>query len=206
MPTVDLHLDQQLIASVASAGYSMINLHIYGSPKQEQFATADLFAAHFPEEGKARTHFFIGQQLVSAGQPVCISFTEHGACSHAGKTLEELYPDEPAVPEDYDFSLSQAEMEAYQAQPDLRSPYRLTVSSPSGETLSISTASTDGFTLSAQWLQDWHPESLKISLRGYRRVGNEADSERVDYFQTRLKTGESLHLVIDSVDESVVAT
>lgn len=164
MPALFVSVDGQHLATVAVDDNAMIALHLYGNRSHENFAVLDMHGGRYGE-GQPQCHLiWIAEWKLGPGQVVVVAFVADAPTSHKGKTIAELYPDEPQA-EKTDFTITDSAFEALSARPLLRDGYAFTLASSAGAEVSGRTEGDEvSFGLSVTWTAQHRPDSARYSL------------------------------------------
>lgn len=188
MPALSVAIDQQPLATVSMDGYDVINVRVGGTRIDGQLASLDLFGGRYPAVGESCHLTWISEYPIQAGQVITVTFLETASTSHAGKTIEELFPDKPAATE-ADFKPEAEIFAALRAAPVLRDKYSFRLESSAGTKFYGETAHDDhGFGYSVLW-NSYCPERVRVSLRSYTLNTLEARLPGRSHVEETLNTG-----------------
>jgi len=191
MPAFSVAIDGNTIATVCTDGFNVMNVRASGTLVEEEVANLDLSGGSYPENGESTSLTWVNHVPLSAGQIITISFLESAQSSHAGKTIEELFPNE-ARTEISDFKPTAEIFEEIRAKSKLRNKYIFHLKTSKGSNFDGGTKPGDfGFALSVLW--NWlSPERASMSLHSYTLESIEMAGP-VDYlFDERLYFGDSV--------------
>ncbi len=191
MPAFSVAIDGSAIATVSMDEYNVINVRVEGTQLDEDIAHLELSGGCFPEQGESTHLTWINELPLRAGQVVTISFLEYAETSHAGKTIEELFPDEGPSKE-ATFKPYSEIISELRAKPKLHSTYSFRLELSTGTVFEGETKLDDfGFALSVLW--DWlSPERAKVSLHSYTLDSLETRGPVRDYLYERINFGDSV--------------
>ena len=191
MPALHVSIDGNPIATVSTEGNEVLALSIHGSLVEEEFAHLDIDGG---PQGKYLA--WIPQLPIKAGQSVLVQFLEHGESSCAGKTIEEMFPEEE-VDRDMDFTSTAQQFAELRSKPKARERFSFNLSS--GEIcLSSETRSDDyGFGFTVLW-NSFHPERARFSLHSYTLDELESKAPMNYLAQERLNLGGEVKLVVSA--------
>lgn len=166
MPALDVSLDGVRIATVNMDGLDVVSVNVGGTQVDDELASLNVSGGSYPEGGQPNSLTWVCDVPLRAGQCVTVAFLEKAASSHPGKTIEELFPDEPAVTQT-DFTVTAEIFRELRAKPKLhqRFPLRLAVSSGTSF-VGMTAANEHGFGFTVLW-NSFHPEQARVSLHSY---------------------------------------
>ena len=167
MPTISVSLNGQLLASVATDGYDVLSVHVHGIRTDSEFATVDMNGGSYPEGQESTYLTWISSTLLSPGDSVDVKFADSGQTSHPGKTIDELFPNEPADSQRTDFKATSEMFAELRAKPQLRGGYGFSLTLPSGTHYEGRTNEAEhGFGFSVVW-NSHRPQRASVSLHSY---------------------------------------
>lgn len=195
MPSLCVYLDEAVLAVVRCDEYAVVSVRVGGTRVDEDFATIDMSAGVYPDAGESTHLTWINQVAFSPGQVVRISFTEAQPTSHAGKTIEELFPGENASAPNEPQSMSSLFQDIRRMEAR-RPGYRFRVQSPDGTTYKGETNSEEhGFGVTVLW-NSHHPERASFSLHSYTIDSVESRSPGRDHIRGRLQIGQAFSVEV----------
>lgn len=197
MPALSVSVDGNRIAIVCTDGLDVVTIHAGGTRIDGDLADLHVAGGTYPEEEKSTYLAWVNQLPLQSGQVVVVSFIESTPSSHAGKTIEERFPDdEPVTAEDI-----KPTAELYnelRARPKLRNKFCFRLESSLGTSFVGETAPDEhGFGFSVLW-DKFNPECASVSLHSYT-LGNLEDRGPMNYhFKERIHVGDSVRLEISA--------
>lgn len=195
MPTFHISLDGQTIAAVNTEGYHVLTMHINGSRDSEQLATLDVSGGRYERDMPPVSLTWVSDIPLLANQLVAISMDGQGATSHAGKTIAELFPDEPVgdatEPRITDFTLSAEQMEEIRRRPVFHDKFAFEFKSSRGTDVAVQTApEEDFFSFSVLW--NWMEAEAYVAVRSSTLDNLEARQPGRSHARERLAVGDHL--------------
>lgn len=167
MPAISVTLDGALLARVHTDGLHVLSVHVQATRVDETFAELEMHGGCYPETGESTHLIWISSMPLQPGQLVTVALHDEGDTTRPGKTIEELFPDEPdeSTPED---TKSMADVFAeIRRKPLLREGYGLSFVSSTGTSFSGRTQATDhGLGFPVVWNMH-QPERARGSLHSY---------------------------------------
>ncbi|WP_431263337.1 hypothetical protein ACQ859_25680 [Roseateles chitinivorans] len=164
MPAISILVDGEPIATANTEGLSVLSAHVQGARSDEAFASVDL---HGTTLEQSTFLIWIGSLTLQPGQQVEVRFMEVGETAPPGKTIEELFPDEPGDEEPDDETSEASAFEKIRAKPLHRAGYGLAFSSSDGVAFEGRTGEDDhAFALHVAWNM-YRPDRAHLSLRAY---------------------------------------
>ena len=169
----------------------MLNVRVGGTCIDDHLADLNISGGSYPEDGNHTHLIWVNDLQLQLGQVVTVSFLEHASSSHAGKTIDELFPDEKttAVTD----SKPTAEIfNELRDKPKLRDKFSFRAASSYGNAFAGTTPPDEhGFGFSVLW-NSHHPERTRVSLHSYTLDGLESHAPMNNHFEERLNYGGSV--------------
>ncbi len=191
MPALRVSIDGTSIATVSTDGHDLLDLRIHGTRIDEELAMLDLTGGSFPEPGESTYLIWIHDLAVRAGQVVTISFLESASTSHAGKTIEELFRDEPPQAQS-DIKPVADVLAELRAKPKLREKFSFRLDSSTGTAFTGETGPEEhGFAFAVVW-QHLHPVRARVLLHSYTLDSLEARGPGKYYINEKIHCGDSI--------------
>jgi len=196
VPTISVSLNGHLLASVATDGYDVLSVHVHGIRTDSEFASVDMSGGSYPE-GKESTYLtWINSTLLSPGDSVEVRFTDSRQTSHPGKTIEELFPDDPADSQRTEFKATPEMFAELRVKPQLRSGYGFCLALPSGTLYEGRTNEAEhGFGFSVVW-NSHRPQRANVSLHSYTIDSMEHQQPMRDHAREYIAPGNTVRLQI----------
>jgi hypothetical protein len=199
MPALSVSVDGEELATVATDGLSMIAIHLSGSRWDEDVATLDMSGGDYRGESESPHRIWIERPLHD-GQVVKVSCVANAPTNPPGKTIAELYPDEPACTQT-DFTPTAAMLEEISRRPLLRGGYTFRLSSSTGMEYTGHTRDDEyGFSFSVMWNAQYRPECARFSVRSITVEQLRKRSPARDHVRGDLGLGQSLRFQFTSSD------
>ena len=191
MPAFRITVDDAVIATVDTTGMAMIDVCLFSRRTWQERAMLDM--AGLPADavpGTPASLYFISSYALTAGQRVKVELLAAGATSPAGKTADELYPDEPPATTT-DFSLTPAMRAAHAAQPLFHDSFEFAFTASTGTTAAAtSPAGHEALSLTILWpFLDQNEASIRVASN---QAFPTAVSPGTDYVREKLRVGGSL--------------
>lgn len=188
MPALSVSIDGVTLATVSTDGFDVMSVRASGTRIDDSLATLDLSGGSYPEIGESTYLTWINDVPLEIGQVVTVTFLEAASSSHPGKTIEELFPDEPPSTQT-DFK-PKAEMFAeLRAMPVLRDRFFFQLDSSPGTTFTGETApDAHGFSFTVLWNSS-NPERARVSLHSYTLSDLEARGPTNNHAEEKLHYG-----------------
>ncbi|MBO3033518.1 hypothetical protein J6350_11305 [Burkholderia pseudomallei] len=163
MPALEIMLDGVTIVTVSTGELNMLTARVSGALIDEAIASLNVSGGYYSQSGPSTYLTWIADTPLQAVQQIRILFHRHGQSSCPGKTIDELYPDEPSVAQT-DFTPTAEMFQQLRAMPKVREKFVLDLKSSSGASFHGETAAgEDSFALSILW-DSTHPERARVSL------------------------------------------
>lgn len=191
MPALEIKVDGIKVATVNTESLDVFAVDIGGTQVDEELASLNVSGGKYPEGGSPTNLTWVAFSPLCAGQQVNVVFRESGQTSEPGKTIEELFPDEPAT-EQTDFTPTPEMFNELRAKPKLREKFLFKLVSSSGASfVGESAANEHGFGFSVLW-NSFHPEQARVSLHAYTLDSLEAHSPPSYLFEEKIEYGASI--------------
>lgn len=193
MPALEISVDGVSVVTVNTDGLDVLGINVGGTQIDEELASLDVSGGSYPEGGPPESLTWIASTPLCSGQQVSVVFHEQGSSTQPGKTIEELFPDEPPV-EQTDFTPTEEMFKELRAKPKLREKFNLQLVSSSGASFVGETSPAEhGFGFSVLW-NSFHPERARVSLHAYTLDNLENRGPFNNLFEEKLACGGSVEL------------
>jgi hypothetical protein len=188
MPALSVAIDGVTLATVSMDGYDVMSVRAGGTRIDDDLATLDLSGGSYPEVGESTYLTWISDIPLQTGQVVTVTFLETASSSHAGKTIEELFPDESSSTQT-DFKPTAEMFAELRAMPTLRDKFAFRLVSSSGTNFAGKTARDEhGFGFTVLW-DSSNPERARVSLHSYTLNNLEARGPMNNHVEEKLNYG-----------------
>ncbi|WP_124589804.1 hypothetical protein [Burkholderia cepacia] len=189
MPALEIIVDGNTVVMVSTDELSMLTTRVGGTLIDEAISSLDVSGGTYPLNGPSTYLTWIAGTPLQAGQQVRVIFHQHGQSSQPGKTIDELYPDEPAVTQT-DFTPTAEMFQKLRAIPKIREEVTLHLKSSSGESfVGKTTADDHSYALSILW-DFTHPERARASLHSHSLDNLEAKGPLTYLFNANMTYGD----------------
>ncbi|PRH40728.1 hypothetical protein C6T65_19305 [Burkholderia vietnamiensis] len=166
MPALEIMVDGDTVVMVSTDNLSMLTARVSGMLIHEAIASLNVAGGNYSQSGSSTYLTWIADTPLRAGQQIRLLFHEDGQSSHAGKTIDELYPDEPPVTQT-DFTPTAEMFQKLRAMPKFREKFVIDLSSSSGTSFRGETmVGEDSFALTILW-DYMRPERARVSLHSH---------------------------------------
>lgn len=163
MPALEIMVDGDTVVMVSTNNLSMLAATVSGMLIHEAIASLNVAGGNYSQSGSSTYLTWIADTPLQAGQRIRVLFHQDGQSSHAGKTIDELYPDEPPVAQT-DFTPTAEMFQKLRAMPKVREKFVIDLNASSGASFhGETTVDEDSFALSILW-DYMHPERTRVSL------------------------------------------
>ncbi len=195
MPALSVSVDGKIIATVCTEGYDLLDFRTGGALIDSDLATLDVFGHARLENDKSLFHIWVCELPVHSQQTVAISFLENASSSHAGKTIDEVFPDDDS-PEPTEFKVTDERMAELRAMPKLREKYRFHIESSQGRSFTgESIPDAHSFAFSVFW-SSFDAGYARVSLHSSTLDSLESRGPVHHYFQDKLYAGDTVRFVV----------
>lgn len=195
MPAIEITVDGSTVVTVSTDGLDVLGINIGGTQVDEELASLNVSGGSYPEGGPATSLTWVASTPLHAGQQIAVTFLESGQSSQPGKTIEELFPDEPPF-DQTDFTPTLEMFQELRTRPKFREKSILRLVSSSGSSFAGETAPAEhGFGFSVLW-NSFHPERARVSLHAYTLDSLESRGPFNTLFEEKIAYGGSVELHI----------
>lgn len=189
MPALSVSIDGVMLATVSTEGFDVMSVRASGTRIDDGLATLDLSGGCYPEGSESTYLTWINDLLLQAGQVVRVTFLEAASSSHAGKTIEELFPDEP-FPTQTDFKPTAEIFTELRAMPMLREKFSFRLALSSGtDFVGESAPDEHGCGFTVLWNSS-NPERARASLHSYTLENLEARGAMNNHVEEKIYYGD----------------
>jgi len=188
MPALEIIVDGDTVMMVSTDNLSMLTARVSGMLIHEAIASLNVAGGNYSQSGSSTYLTWIADTSLQAGQQIRVLFHQDGQSSHAGKTIDELYPDEPHLAQT-DFTPTAQMFQTLRAMAKVREKFIIDLSASSGASFhGETTAGEDSFALSILW-DSMHPEQARVSLHSNSLDNLEARGPLTYLFKADLSFG-----------------
>jgi len=193
MPALQVSVDGKPVTTVDTHGLNVLTVSVGGTKVDEPFASLGVRGGSYPDEGPSTHLIWVNEIPLKQGQVVSVSLLTSSSTSNEGKTIEELFPDEP--PEETEAARELNEIfNELREMPRLRDSFAFSfTTSQGGSYVGSAPSSAHGFSLSVIW--NWlHPERVSASLHTYT-LDDLQERKSLNYLASEfIPVGQSVHL------------
>ena len=191
MPALTVLLDGALVATVSTDGYDVLTVDVGGTLVDSELATLNFSGGSYPKDGKSTYLVWAPNLPIAHGQVVTVAFLENAPTSQAGKTIDELFPDEEPVTQT-DFTLTADMLADIRAREKIRDTFNFRLEVPPRSPAFDATSYEDhGLAFSVIW-DSSRPEQARMSLHSYTLDGLEARAPGNYFAKEVLHYGDSV--------------
>ena len=194
-PGLVVRINNVVAAAVSSENLNVLSVRIHGDVISPETAILDVTGGYYGGPEGAKHLIWVHDRELSASDEVEVQFQDIAASSHAGKTIEEIYPEADAPADDQ--PLDVAELAGYlRDQPRLRSGFDLHVRvSEAGQQVFSTGGQDHSFFVSVMW--DWKSiDSAKLSVSSTTIQNIAEQKPGAQYLRGRLGSGQSVYIRI----------
>lgn len=164
MPALSVSVDGKELATVANSDVTMLNASLSGQRWDHEPAILRMDGGNYDAQDSQPYRIWINEVPIAPGQLVTVSCVAERPTSHAGKTIAQLFPEEPPC-EQTDFTPTTAMLEELRSRPMLRDGYVFKLTTSHGVEYSGHTQPGEyGFTLRVMWTSLHRPECARFSV------------------------------------------
>ena len=196
MPAFRIAIDNVVQATINTADWEIIAVHLSGSHRSKALATLYAGGGRYSGNAPATHVIWLPEYDLAAGQRLDIWLDAEGETRPAGKTIAELYPDAEPVPADHDFSITDEVLAEIASRPTFHASYAFDFTSSNGTSLAVRTPpEDDGFMLGVLW-DAGRPEQCRVSLHSSNLTHLQARQAGNSYVQEVLAVGGHVSLTL----------
>lgn len=190
MPSMSIEVNGIRIATIGLSGMHVVDVSVHGALDREPKASLSAFGGNY-EEGACGHLIWIDEHPLRRGDVVSVEFHELCEAADQGRTIEELYPDEPPCTRS-DFAISDEMAAEIRSRPRLHDAFAVQVETSSGQTGSAESddLNTD-FRFGIVW-DSFRPTQARIRLSTYCFDDVLARTGGHEHFKTALDLGDSV--------------
>ena len=190
MPALSVSIDGKMIATVCTDGYNVLSVSASGTRIDDELAHLDVAGGTYPEDGDSTYLMWASALPLQLGQVVTVAFLESALSSHAGKTIEELFPEE--LSSETKVKPIATVIDEIRAKTKLRDNFSFRLKSSLG-TMFVGETTPDehGFGFTVLW-NSFHPERARVSLHSYTLESLEARGPMTNHVEERISHGASV--------------
>ena len=176
------------VVTVSSVGLNVLSLRVHGDRVSPEFSSLEISGGLYGEGSENKHLIWECDHNLAPGDEIAVTFLENALTSRAGKTIEELFPDEKE-PQGPRQPIEQIFQNIAQ-RPKVRDRFSFLLSPPAAQPMNFETSPEDhSFGFSILW--DWtRPELLRASLSSNSLDGIAKREGGTDYASFRLQFGE----------------
>lgn len=193
MTVMVVTVDEVQVAAADLAVLDVFAVHISGDLAWAEPGSLACHGGNYPDDAPPAFRIWTPDVPLAAGQAVTVRLAEHPPAAGVtqGRTIAELYPDEPPC-ERTDFTPTVAEAQAARDRPRLRQGFSWSLTTHSGEEFTgCNGPEDDSFGFSVVWTRD---TPAQARVRGYSSnlEGVLAHAPGTRLYEGTLAVGESL--------------
>ena len=196
MPSFTISRQGKPLARVNTDRLELLSIHVSGTRISDEFACIETHGGVYSGEGEQKHLIWINSEPLQPGETVKVDFSMEGETSHPGRSIEELYPDEPSEGRS-DFKSGEDSFGEVRERAQVRGCHRFEVQLPSGEIRQFESLPEEhGF----GFLIVWHssePERARMSLNTYTLEGLERREAGNDHVRQSLVPGTTVAIRVD---------
>jgi hypothetical protein len=194
-PGLVVRVNNEVVAAVSSENFNLLSARIHGDVLSPEIALLDVTGGYYGNSEETKHLIWVNDHELSEMDEVEIQFQNIIASSHAGKTIEDLYPEEYAPANNSPLDIAEL-AGVLREQPHLRNGFDLHVQVSDAEPQMFSMRDPDhSFFASIMW--DWKSaDSARMSISS-NTIQNIAEQKPgADYVRRRLRSGQSIRIRI----------
>ena len=196
MPLLSVSVDGVQVAAVTTDGLDVLTANLGGTKIDEEFAHLELSGGKYPSEGESTHLIWLNGLVVKSGQRIRVEIDASGASSHAGKTINELFPEETEEPESS--PLLSAVVDILEHRPKVRSDYHFAINASQGESCTARISLEEhGFGVSFLW-NSVSADRVSASLHTYSLEQLRSGGGFTYHWRKHLRAGEWAEISIDA--------
>jgi hypothetical protein len=165
MPGITIDVNGTRIATIDLTEMQVMDVSVDGALDRDPKADLSASGGNY-EAGGCGQLIWIPEHALLTGELLCVQLTEITGVADQGKTIAELYPDEPACKQT-DFTISADMAAEIRSRPRLHKEFIVQVGTSTGQrAMAASDELNTCFTFRLLW-DCYRPDRARISLRTY---------------------------------------
>ena len=189
MPHIAVDVNNVRITTINLASTRLMNVSVHGALDRTLKAAVDAMGGNY-DEGSCGHLTWLIDHPVQLGDIVRVHLNQGDANGDAGKTFEELFPDEPPSTQT-DFSISDTMAAEIRARPRLHAAFEVQASTSAGQQATATSNERDtDFRFSVLW-DHFQPDEARIHLATHCLDHVLARMAGTTHLQTTIRAGES---------------
>ena len=156
MTVMQIAVDGEQVAAVDLTRMTMFAVHLNGDLTRADTASLSCHGGTYPDDGPSTFRIWVEQVLAGPDHRVTVTLADSMPAGQLtqGKTLDELYPDEPRC-QRTDFTPTAAEAGQMHSRPHVRTGFSWALHTPAGEhRQGRNGPGDDSFGFSVLWISD----------------------------------------------------
>ncbi|MEF9928013.1 MAG: hypothetical protein RR775_13480 [Massilia sp.] len=189
MPHIAVDVNNVRITTINLASTRLMNVSVHGALDRTLKAAVDAMGGNY-DEGSCGHLTWLIDHPVQLGDIVRVHLNQGDANGDAGKTFEELFPDEPPSTQT-DFSISDTMAAEIRARPRRHAAFEVQASTSAGQQATATSNERDtDFRFSVLW-DHFQPDEARIHLATYCLDHVLARMAGTTHLQTTIRAGET---------------
>ena len=195
-PAIAISVNGKHLVTVSTGGRNVVSVNVHGDMIGPELASMHVSGGRYGEGEENEHLIWVDQLEIQPEDEVSVAFLANATDSHAGKTIEELYPEHesPMGP----WQSHEQLFEELSKEARFRLGFAFQLSNGFGEEISAQTVTEDhsfGFSILWNWM---HPERARVSLSSNSLAGISSRTGGTDHASFYLKYGENTKLRVNS--------
>lgn len=197
MPAFRISVDDDVMATVNTEGYDFITVHVSGNRTWESRGVVTVAAGRYPPDAPSAYLIFVPDMQLAVGQRVTIALLDDGVTGPAGKTIDELYPDQADEAAPHGFTITDQRIAEIAELPIWHDSFAFDYTSSDGTSVSFETPpDDDSFSFTLLWDSMGGANPARVSMTSNNIVNIQARKFGNQYVEQRLEVGGYLSLTL----------
>ena len=189
MPHIVVDVNNVRITTINLAPMPVMDVSVHGALDRALKAAVDAMGGNYDEGGCGHLNWLMEYPL-QPGDMVRVHLNQGDANGDAGKTFEDLFPDETPSTQT-DFSISEAMAAEIRARPRLHAAFEVQASTPDGQQATATSGERNSdFRFSVLW-NHFQPDQARVHLATYCLDHVLTRTAGTTHLQTTIQAGES---------------
>ena len=189
MPHIAVDVNNVRITTINLASTRLMNVSVHGALDRTLKAAVDAMGGNY-DEGSCGHLTWLMDHPLQPGDIVRVHLHQDDAKGDAGKTFEQLFPDETPSTQT-DFSISETMAAEIRARPRLHAAFKVQASTSAGQqVIATSDERNTDFRFSVLW-DHFQPDQARVHLATYCLDHVLARTAGTTHLQTTIRAGES---------------
>ena len=204
MAALSVTLNEQFLVSVATDAFDLVDVSVSGDVMGPEHAILRVSAGSYPD-GQASTYLiWEDERPLVPGDVVTVRFLAKGTTSRCGKTIDELYADEPEPKPPEPFATPEQMVAELKQRPRRFASLAFEFVAADGTTSQVETTPEEhGFGFTVLW-DKFRSETVRAAVHSYTLDSLITKENGKYYANSRLTYGQGVSFIVREAPNSTV--